>query len=130
MPASRRSPCPIASTLDLVGDRWSLVILRDMFNGKRRFGEFLQSPEGIPTNVLASRLKRLEADGLVKRTQYQAHPPRYAYSVSGKGAGLLPVLQAICRWAGDHLPGTWLPPRRFMEQTVAAAARQGEAADR
>ena len=67
----RRSPCPIAATLDTLGDRWSLVLIRDMVAGKRRFGEFLDSPEGIKTNILAERLRRLEAAG------QQAADPRH-----------------------------------------------------
>lgn len=110
-----RSGCPIANTLDLVGDRWSLLIVRDMVNGKRRFGEFLESPERIPTNILAVRLKRLVSEGLAIRALYQERPARYEYQLSEKGRSLLPVLQEICRWANHHLPGTWVPPRSFME---------------
>ena len=109
-----RSGCPIASTLDLVGDRWSLVILRDMINGKRRFTEFLDSPERITTNILTNRLGRMEASGLVKKTPYQLRPKRYEYTLTEKGRDLHGVLQAICRWAGVHLPGTWTPPDSFM----------------
>jgi DNA-binding HxlR family transcriptional regulator len=72
-----RSGCPIAATLDLVGDKWSLVIVRDMLMGKRRYGEFLASPEGITTNILADRLKRMEDLGLISKAPYQKHPPRY-----------------------------------------------------
>jgi DNA-binding HxlR family transcriptional regulator len=111
-----RSPCPIASTLDLVGDRWTLVIVRDMVNGKRRFGDFLDSPERIPTNVLAARLQRLVAEGLVTRRPYQQRPARYEYALSGKGRALLPVVQALARWGNAHLPGTWQAPAGFMAQ--------------
>ena len=109
-----RSGCPIASTLDLVGDRWSLVIVRDMVNGKRRFGELLASPEGIPTNILADRLKRMEAQGLVRKQPYQERPRRNEYLLTDKGAGLLAVLQAMCRWGNAHIPDTWIPPASFM----------------
>jgi len=109
-----RSGCPIASTLDLVGDRWSLVIVRDMVNGKRRFGELLASPEGIPTNILADRLKRMEAHGLVRKEPYQERPRRNEYHLTAKGTGLLPVLQAMCRWGNAHIPDTWIPPESFM----------------
>ena len=110
----RRSGCPIAATLDLLGDRWSLVIVRDLLTGKRRFGEFLASPEGIPTNILAARLKRLEAAGLIARRPYQTRPPRHEYRLTSDGEALLPVLQEICRWANRHLPDTWVPPESFM----------------
>ena len=71
-----RSVCPIASTLDLVGDKWSLLIVRDLLIGKSRYGEFLKSPEGITTNILADRLRRMERTGLIERDLYQQHPRR------------------------------------------------------
>lgn len=111
-----RSPCPIATTLDIVGDKWTLVIVRDLLTGKRRYGEFLASPEGIPTNILADRLKRLTAAGLVEKRPYQDRPVRYEYRLTGKGTGLHPVLQEICRWANRHFPGTWPPPESFMRR--------------
>ncbi|MCG8545113.1 MAG: helix-turn-helix transcriptional regulator, partial [Alphaproteobacteria bacterium] len=83
--ADHRSPCPIATTLDIVGDKWSFIITRDLLTGKSRYGEFLTSPEGIPTNILAERLKRLTAAGIVEKTLYQERPPRYAYSLTPKG---------------------------------------------
>lgn len=110
-----RSGCPIATTLDLVGDRWTLVILRDMVNGKKRYSEFLDSPEHITTNVLADRLALMEAAGLAKRRPYQERPKRFEYELTQKGRDLLPVLQAICRWANKHCPGTWTPPESFMK---------------
>ncbi|MBT3550934.1 MAG: helix-turn-helix transcriptional regulator [Rhodospirillaceae bacterium] len=111
-----RSPCPIASTLDLVGDRWTLVVIRDMLNGKSRYNEFAASPEGIPTNILAERLKRLTESGLAEKHLYQEHPPRFEYRLTHKGAELLPVLQEICRWANVHIPDTWIPPTAFMRK--------------
>lgn len=116
MPEFARSPCPIASTLDLVGDKWSLVIVRDLMNGKTRFGELQASPEGIPSNILADRLKRMEAAGLLRREAYQERPRRHAYRLTARGEALRPVLQAICRWGNAHLPGTWTPPASFMAE--------------
>jgi DNA-binding HxlR family transcriptional regulator len=113
-----RSGCPIASTLDLVGDRWSLVVIRDMLTGKSRFQQFLASPERITSNILADRLAMLEASGLVEKSAYQAHPPRYDYRLTAAGTGLLPVLQQVCRWANRYLPGTWTPPASFMQRRV------------
>ena len=110
----RRSGCPIAGTLDLAGDRWTFVIMRDMVNGKTRFGEFIDSPEGIPTNILASRLKRMEQARLIAKKPYQMNPERFDYRLTAKGQGLLPVLQAMCRWANTFVPGTWVPPKSFM----------------
>jgi DNA-binding HxlR family transcriptional regulator len=109
-----RSGCPIASTLDLVGDKWTLVILRDLVNGKARFQEFLESPERIASNILTTRLAQMEENGLIVSKLYQERPKRYAYRLTTKGAGLMPVLQAICTWAGVCLPNRWIPPERFM----------------
>ena len=109
-----RSGCPIATTLDLVGDRWTLVIVRDMLTGKKRFGEFLGSPERITTNILTDRLVRMEQAGLVDKTAYQTRPPRFEYRLSKKGTALLPVVQEICRWANRFMPETWTPPESFM----------------
>lgn len=118
MEIGHRSGCPIATTLDVVGDKWSLIIVRDMIIGKSRYNEFLDSPEGITTNILADRLKRLEGAGLVVREAYQTNPTRYAYRLTDKGEGLTPVLQEISRWANRYYPGTWTPPQWFMERTL------------
>jgi len=112
---SFRSGCPIATTLDLLGDRWSLVLVRDMLTGKSRFGQFLDSPEGIPTNILSERLRRLRAAGLIEKKPYQERPTRYEYALTPRGERLLPVLQAISRWANAEFPDTWRPPGWFME---------------
>lgn len=112
-----RSGCPIASTLDLVGDRWSLVIVRDLLTGKKRFGEFLDSPERITTSVLATRLARMEATGVVEKHPYQYRPTRFDYTLTDKGKELHGVLREICRWGNRHLPDTWVPPDSFMEPT-------------
>ena len=114
MTAEYRSGCPIATTLDLVGDRWTLVILRDMLNGKARFSEFLASPERITTNVLTERLARMESAGLVEKDRYSERPRRYAYRLTEMGRGLRPVVQEMCRWANRYMPGTWIPPEHFM----------------
>lgn len=110
-----RSGCPIASTLDLVGDRWSLVILRDLVNGKTRFAQFLDSPEKIATNTLTARLAQLEADGLVVSKLYQKRPKRFEYQLTAKGAALMPVLQAICSFGSARLPDRWVAPDKFMK---------------
>jgi DNA-binding HxlR family transcriptional regulator len=109
-----RSGCPIATSLDVFGDRWTLVIIRDLATGKKRFGDFLKSPERIPTNVLTDRLLRLEEFGLIRKRIYQERPTRFEYDLTQKGAELLPLLQAICRWANTHIPGTWRTPERFL----------------
>ncbi|KZL22112.1 putative HTH-type transcriptional regulator YybR [Pseudovibrio axinellae] len=111
-----RSGCPIANTLDIVGDRWSLLILRDMFNGKKTFSEFLNSPEKITTSVLTVRLNQLSATGLVQKELYQSNPKRYQYLLTDQGRDMLPVLQEMCRWANKHMPETWVAPEKFMEK--------------
>lgn len=113
-----RSPCPIATTLDMVGDKWSMVILRDMFVGKSKYGEFLASPEGIPTNILADRLKRLAEAGLIEKSPYQDRPVRHAYKLTTMGAAFLPVLQEISKWGNRFVADTWVPPSAFMKKRV------------
>ncbi len=110
-----RSGCPIASSLDLIGDKWTLVLIRDMLNGKSKYSEFLDSPERITTNVLADRLAKMEAAGIVTRTLYLDRPRRYAYSLSTMGRDLHPVLQALCKWGNRFIPDTWVPPKSFMK---------------
>jgi DNA-binding HxlR family transcriptional regulator len=106
-PEALRSPCPIAGALDLLGDTWTLLVLRDLllFN-KHRFAEFLDSPERISTNILAERLKRLERYGLVERKRYQQRPPRDEYYLTVRGHDLLPVLRELIRWGQRHVRGT------------------------
>ena len=96
----------MACTLDLLGDKWTLLVVRDLLLGKTIYSEFRQSPERIPTNILAERLKRLQAAGLVVKDRYQDHPPRYRYLLTGKGRDLYPVLSAIIDWGNRHIPGT------------------------
>lgn len=121
-----RSGCPIATSLDIFGDRWTLVIVRDLATGKARFSQFLESPERIPTNVLTERLLRLEEFGLISKSAYQDNPPRFEYGLTKKGAELLPVLQAICRWANAYMPETWLTPEKFLTLKPDALVRTDE----
>ena len=108
-PAFNRSPCPVAVTLDLIGDKWSLIVIRDLFRGVTRYNDFLKSPEGITTNILADRLKRLEEHGLISKAAYQEHPLRYEYALTEKGRALGPTLRAIVVWANEHYPDTIRP---------------------
>jgi DNA-binding HxlR family transcriptional regulator len=101
-----RSPCAVACTLDVVGDKWSLLVVRDLFRGNVTYGELQRSPEGIPTNILADRLKRLEEAGLIAKSAYQEHPVRYAYELTEKGRALGDILLAFVRWGKKHIPGT------------------------
>ncbi len=104
-----RSPCPVACALDVVGDRWTLLVVRDLRGGKRRYGDLQRSAESIPTNILAERLKRLERAGLVQRIQYSEHPPRAEYELTAAGQGLGETLDALGRWGRQQFP---VRPRR------------------
>ncbi len=91
--------------LDMLGDRWSLLVVRDLMCGKRRYTEFLASPEGIPTNILADRLKRLRAKGFVRSRRYRAHPPRVEYGLTAKGEALWPTMCAMADWGVRYAGG-------------------------
>lgn len=123
-----RSPCPVASALDLFGDRWTLVVLRTIFAGRHKFGEIADIPEKIASNILADRLDKLERFGLVTRRAYQDSPARYAYSLTEAGADMLPVLQAMAAWADRHIPGRWSPPGWFRDGRPADFYPAGPAA--
>ncbi len=110
MTAKRRSACPAACALDLAGDKWTLLVVRDLLRGRTTFGELADSPEGIPTNILADRLRRMEASGLIRAAPYQRRPVRYAYTLTRKGRGLEGVLAAVARWGHRHIPGTAILP--------------------
>jgi DNA-binding HxlR family transcriptional regulator len=98
----RQLLCPIASTLDLVGDRWTLLIVRDLLRGRRRFAELKESVENIPGSVLSDRLKLLEREGMVVRRFYTQHPPRAEYLLTPKGHDLGPVVGALSRWGEKY----------------------------
>ena len=106
----KRSACPAACALDLAGDKWTLLVVRDLLRGRTTYGELADSPEGIPTNILADRLRRMEESGLIRAVPYQQRPVRYAYSLTAKGRGLGGVLAAVARWGHRHIPGTKIMP--------------------
>jgi DNA-binding HxlR family transcriptional regulator len=106
MEGKRRSPCPIANVLDVLGDRWTLLVVRDLACGKGLFKEFLASPEGIATNILADRLSRLVAQGLVEKRASARVPGREEYALTEKGRSLRPVLEAMACWGLEQIPGT------------------------
>lgn len=107
----KRSSCPITNVLDLLGDKWTLLVIRDLVLGKRRYQEFLASPEEMASNILAERLKRLQAGGLIRRRTYQRNPIRYEYVLTQKGKALEPILEAILVWGKRQYPGTKRFPR-------------------
>jgi DNA-binding HxlR family transcriptional regulator len=106
----KRSSCPAACALDLAGDKWTLLVVRDLLRGRTTYGELADSPEGIPTNILADRLRRMEKAGLIKAVPYQRRPLRYTYSLTEKGQDLKEVLRAVAHWGNQHIPGTKIMP--------------------
>jgi len=105
----RRSNCPVACSLDVLGDRWTLLIIRDLLLGKSRYSEFLASAEGIPTNILADRLRRLEQAGLILGSQYSGHSRRRAYTLTESGRALGVTIRALRDWGLTQFPGTRAP---------------------
>ncbi len=102
----KRSPCPVACALDLIGDKWTLLIVRDLAFGKSQFNEFLRSPERISTNILTDRLGRLVEHGLAERHTPTDHRTREVYRLTPKGLTLVPVLEMIAQWGLAHIEGT------------------------
>jgi DNA-binding HxlR family transcriptional regulator len=94
----RRSPCPVACSLDIVGDRWTLLVIRDLFVGRTRFRDFAASPEGIPTNILSDRLDKLLQHKIVEQIPAQDGTKRFAYKLTKKGKALGPLLEALRDW--------------------------------
>jgi DNA-binding HxlR family transcriptional regulator len=97
-PAPGRSPCPVACSLDIFGDRWTLLIVRDLFHGRARFKDFTASPERIPTNILADRLERLLAHGVIEQIPAEDGTKRLAYRLTEKGKDLGSILKAMRDW--------------------------------
>lgn len=101
-----RSDCPISFALDFLGDKWSLLVIRDLvFEGKRFYKEFLQSKEGIATNILSDRLKRLEKAGIITSKVYEKLKTQKEYSLTEKGKDLIPILVEIILWSAKHQQG-------------------------
>ena len=96
-------PCPVAKTLELVGERWTLLIVRDLLRGPGRFQDLLESLPGIAPNLLSERLKLMEEHGLVGRRFYSEHPPRAEYALTDKGKELAPVVGALAVWGSRHV---------------------------
>ena len=104
--SKRRSPCPVACSLDLFGDRWTLLVVRDLLLGRTRYKEFQESPEGIPTNLLADRLERLVSSGIATRVPVEDGSKHLGYQLTKKGLALRPILKAMRDWALTWEPGT------------------------
>lgn len=100
---NRRSDCPINFALEIFGDKWTFLIVRDlMFKGKHYYGEFLQSEEKIATNILADKLSLLEKEGIVVKTVDPMHGSKFIYKLSQKGIDLLPVLTEVIVWSAKY----------------------------
>lgn len=101
--ANPRKNCPIARTLDVIGERWTILMLRDLLlQGPRRFQHFHESLSGVSPNTLSARLKALETHGIVASRLYSEHPPRLEYFLTDKGRSLGPVLRALRDWGQSH----------------------------
>ena len=96
-------PCNIAQTLNLIGDKWTLLILRQLSRGNDTYNLIFETLEGIPSNLLSSRLKSLEEDGLILPVLYQNHPPRFRYELTESGKDLEDVFNSIILWGEKHL---------------------------
>lgn len=100
---STKEPCPVARALEIMGDRWSILILRDLLlNESRRFQDFENSLRGISPNTLSARLKHLEEHGIITRRLYEEHPPRAEYLLTPKGRELGPAMRGLQIWGQKH----------------------------
>ncbi len=114
--------CSIARTLDVVGEWWSLLILRDAFRGTRRFDDF-QASLGLARSVLAARLRKLTESGVLERRSYSEHPPRYEYQLTEKGRALFPVITALLEWGDAWARAPGGPTVELVHQTCGRVTR-------
>ena len=106
-----RSDCPISYALDFFGDKWTFLIIRDLaFEGKKFYSDFLNSKEGIATNILSDRLKKLENNGVIESKVYQKLKTKKEYSLTQKGKHLIPVLVEMILWSSKYDPNLAIPP--------------------
>lgn len=94
--------CPVATTINLIGNKWKLLIIRDLLASTRRFGELRKNLEGISQRVLTQNLRELENDGLIKRKVYAEVPPRVEYSLNELGRSLLPIISTMADWGNNY----------------------------
>lgn len=113
-----RSHCPIAFSLDILGDRWTLVVLRDLIiKGKRFFRELLEAEEGIASNILAERLRRLECSGIITRRDDPENARQVIYEPTAKGLDLIPLMVELARWGATYDPKT-AAPSEFLKRVA------------
>jgi len=104
MSSSYNLKCPIARTLDIIGERWTILILRDLFrDGPRKFQDLEQSLAGASATTLSARLKKLEDNGILARRFYTEHPPRAEYVLTEKGRSLGPLMKMLLEWGSKHV---------------------------
>lgn len=96
------SDCPVATTINLIGNKWKLLIIRDLLSGTKRFGELRKSLTGISQRVLTENLRNLESDGLLERRVYAEVPPRVEYSLNKIGLSLQPIIMAMAEWGTKY----------------------------
>lgn len=107
MPKERNFPeCPVEMTLQLIGDKWKVLIIRDLLTGTKRFSELMRSVTGITQKVLTSNLRSMEADGLVNRKVYPQVPPKVEYSLTDTGLSLKPILDSMVEWGTEYRHST------------------------
>ncbi len=94
--------CPVEITLSLIGDKWKVLIIRDLISGTKRFGELKKSISGISQKVLTSNLRQMEASGLICRTIYAQIPPKVEYSLTELGSSLEPILNIMAKWGESY----------------------------
>ncbi len=119
MSTSYEQFCPVARTLDAIGERWTILILRDLLlEGPRKFHQLQRSLTGVSPNTLSARLKRLEEHGVIAHRLYEQHPPRAEYLLTDKGRALGPALAALRDWGLQHAGGRMHPKYRAFETTA------------
>ena len=119
-------PCPIAAALELVGERWALLVVREIALGATHFSDIVRGT-GAPRDRIAARLKALETAGVVDRTPYQDTPPRYEYRLTDSGRALIPVLDALLAWGQVHAVDPSDPDRERRYPTFTQRTRPKEA---
>ncbi|MFC0214392.1 winged helix-turn-helix transcriptional regulator [Paenibacillus chartarius] len=127
---TRRSDCPISFSLDVLGDSWSLLIIRDIvFAGKKTFGEFLVSDEAIARNILANRLSRLETMGIITKKPHPSDKRKDIYQLTEAGLDVIPILLELSAWGAKHEPETvhaqaWLTHARMEKDSLILLIRE------
>lgn len=100
---AHRASCPVETTLEVIGGRWKVLILRELFEGVKRFGQLQRALNGITQKMLTQQLRELEADGIIHREVYRQVPPKVEYSLKPRGESLKPILEAMHLWGMEHL---------------------------